>query len=208
MLAIVPADSPRSGKRRLATRYPAELRAGLVEAMLADVVGACREARAVEDILVVTPDASLAPPGVDVLVDAGRGHAPAVAMALARCTAEGALVVMADCPLARAETLDLLCESAHPAAIAPAQDGGTNALALRPPDALEPSFGMVGGAAILIERAERLGVEIAVVDDPLLAFDIDRPEDVERVLALETGTHTRAFLDRALTLSAESRTDG
>jgi 2-phospho-L-lactate/phosphoenolpyruvate guanylyltransferase len=203
VLAIVPADSPQSAKRRLASLYPAQLRAGLIEAMLADVVAACKEARSVEDILVVTPDARLVPAGIDVLVDAGKGHANAVSEALARCTGDGALVVMADCPLVRPETLDLLCDSARPAALAPAQDGGTNALALRPHDVLEPAFGLRGGAAIVSERAERHGVPLAVIDDPFLALDVDRPEDVERVLEMGAGTHTREFLDQALALSAE-----
>ena len=47
----------------------------LVAVMLADVLEACRGARLVRDILVVTPDTALAPPDVDVLPDPGQGHA-------------------------------------------------------------------------------------------------------------------------------------
>jgi 2-phospho-L-lactate guanylyltransferase len=205
LLAIIPVNSPTSAKRRLASLLRAELRAGLVKAMLGDVIEACRESRAVERILVVTPDPALAPPEVEVLVDAGRGHAAAVTVALAQCRAEGALVVMADCPLVRPETLDLLCDSAHPVAVAPAQDGGTNAIALRPPDILEPAFGVLDGSAVVVQRAERLGVHVAVVDDPLLALDVDRPEDVERVLDLGSGTGTGAFLRHALAAPAQLR---
>jgi len=198
LLAIIPVNSPASAKRRLAPLLSDELRGQLVATMLADVIDACRESRAVEAVLVVTPDPALAPEGVDVLVDAGRGHAAAVTVALAQCRAEGAVVVMADCPLVRPETLDLLCDSALPVAVAPAQDGGTNAIALRPPDVLEPAFGVLDGASVLVERAGRLGVHVTVVDDPLLALDVDRPEDVERVLELGPATRTGAFLSRAL----------
>ncbi len=66
---------------------------------------------------------------------------------------------------------------------------------------------MLDGASVLVERAERLGVVVAVVDDPLLALDVDRPEDVERVLELGPGTHAAAFLDRALAASADYRLD-
>jgi 2-phospho-L-lactate guanylyltransferase len=203
LLAIIPVNSPASAKRRLAPLLRAELRAQLVTAMLADVVAACEESRSVESILVVTPDPALAPGGVAVLVDAGRGHAAAVTVALAQCRADGAVVVMADCPLVRPETLDLLCDSALPVAVAPAQDGGTNAIALRPPGVLEPAFGVLDGAAVLVERAERLGVDVAVVDDPLLALDVDRPEDVERVLELGRTTRTGAFLAEALASAAQ-----
>jgi 2-phospho-L-lactate guanylyltransferase len=203
LLAIIPVNSPASAKRRLAPLLRTELRAQLVTAMLADVIEACRESRAVEGVLVVTPDPALAPHGVEVLVDAGRGHAAAVTVALAQCRADGALVVMADCPLVRPETLDLLCDSALPVAVAPAQDGGTNAIALRPPDVLEPAFGVLDGAAVLVERAERLGVHVTVVDDPLLALDVDRPEDVERILELGRSTRTGEFLSQALASAAQ-----
>jgi 2-phospho-L-lactate guanylyltransferase len=203
LLAIIPVNSPASAKRRLAPLLRAELRAQLVSAMLADVVAACAESQSVDAVLVVTPDPELAPEGVEVLVDAGRGHAAAVTVALAQCRAQGALVVMADCPLVRPETLDLLCDSAQPVAVAPAQDGGTNAVALRPPDVLEPAFGVLDGAAVLVERAERLGVHVTVVDDPLLALDVDRPEDVERVVELGRSTRTGEFLSHALASAAQ-----
>ena len=207
MLAIIPVNSPSSAKRRLAHLLTAEDRAALVAAMLADVVAACRAARCVDDVLVVTPEPSLVPEEAQVLVDAGRGHAEAIAEGLDRCRSDGALVVMGDCPLVRPETLELLCESARPIALAPAQDGGTNALALRPHDVIEPAFGLPYGATVLMRRARQLGLEVAVVDDPLLALDVDRPEDVERVLELGPATRTAATLDSALAVSAELRVE-
>ena len=205
MLAIVPVNSPSSGKQRLRSLLSAPLRAELVQAMLADVLDACKQARSVDRIVVVTPERALAPDDVEVLTDAGRGHAAAIAAALAWSGNEDALVVMADCPLVRPGTIDLLFDCARPVALAPAQDGGTNALVLRPADAIEPAFGVRRGAAVLAKRAERLGVELAIVHDPLLALDVDRPEDVERVLDLGQGTRTHALLSRELDASAEFR---
>jgi 2-phospho-L-lactate guanylyltransferase len=204
VLVIVPVNSPSSAKRRLESLLPSELRADLVRAMLADVVAACKEARSVTGILVVTPDLSLATPGVETLQDPGEGHAAAIATALADPrAASGALVLMADCPLVRPETLDLLSEEARPLALCPAQDGGTNALALSPANALEPAFGIPDSAAVTVERARRLGIRASVVDDPLVALDVDRPDDLNRVLELGRGTSTHAFLDQALAISAE-----
>jgi 2-phospho-L-lactate guanylyltransferase len=205
MFAIVPVNSRSAAKRRLAPLLTVRERAALVEAMLADVVAACKAASSVERILVVTPDPALAPTDTDVLFDRGRGHAAAVADGLAQCRSDGALIVMADCPLVRAETLDLLCESARPVALAPAQDGGTNGLALRPHDVVEPAFGIPGGAVVLTRRSEHLGLDVAIVDDPLLALDVDVPEDLERVLDLGPDTRTAAFLDSVLAVPAELR---
>ncbi len=110
---------------------------------------------------------------------------------------------MADCPLVRPETLDLLIDEARPLSLCPAQDGGTNALVLRPVHVLEPAFGVPDSAAVTIERARRLGIKAAVVDDPLVALDVDRPDDLHRILELGRGTRTHAYLDQAPSVSAE-----
>jgi 2-phospho-L-lactate guanylyltransferase len=193
VLAIVPVNGLADGKRRLAPILPAPERAQLVRAMLEDVLQACRIASAIERTLVVTPDPDLARTDAEVLRDPGRGHAEAIRLALSRAP-DGALVVMADCPLVTATALDALAAAARPVALSPAQDGGTNALALRPADAVEPAFGVGNGASVVVERARSAGLEVAVLDDPGLALDVDTPEDLERVLELGRGTRTHEFL--------------
>ncbi|MBD0289815.1 MAG: 2-phospho-L-lactate guanylyltransferase [Thermoleophilia bacterium] len=184
MLAIVPAKGLAQAKTRLAPLLAPVQRAELAAAMLASVLAACREASAVHATLVVTPDPELAPEE-ETLVDDGRGHAPAIARALADArAARGALVVMADLPLVRAEALDRLAGAARPVALAPARDGGLNALALRRPDAVEPVFGAPGSAALTAERARAAGFAPAVVDDPRLAFDVDRAADLALLATL------------------------
>jgi 2-phospho-L-lactate guanylyltransferase len=180
VLAIVPVKDLEGAKSRLAPLLaPAERRA-LALAMLDRVLAACAEADAVHSALVVTPDPSLAV-GHDVLVDEGVGHAPAVAAALADPRAAGgALVVMADCPLASAASLDALVEAARPLALVAAQDGGVNAFALRDPRSFAPVLGVPGAATLTVARARAAGLDLAVVDDPLLAFDVDLPEDLVR----------------------------
>ena len=85
-------------------------------------------------------------------------------------------------------------KAARPVALCLAQDGGTNALALRPADAIEPAFGLRNGAALTVERARAAGFEAVVIDDPGLALDVDTPEDLERVRELGEGTRTHVFL--------------
>jgi 2-phospho-L-lactate guanylyltransferase len=181
MLAIVPVKGLDGAKTRLEPLLSSDERGRLVVAMLEDVLDACAESSAVERTLLVTPDPSIAPVGVDVLVDEGRGHAPALAQALADPRAAGgAIVVMADCPLVQPESLDALAAAADPIALVASADGGTNALALTDPSLVEPAFGIPRSAAVTVERARSAGFEPAVLDDPLLALDVDRPEDVAR----------------------------
>jgi len=182
VLAIVPVKSLNGAKTRLTPLLTPDERAELVRAMLAAVLAACAESEAVTSTLVVTPEPGLAPAGVEVLVDSGDGHAAAVASALADSrAANGALVVMADCPLATGGSLDRLATVAAPVALVPALDGGLNALTLSSPGLFEPSFGVPGAAARTVARARAAGIEPAVLDEPLLAFDVDRPADLKRL---------------------------
>jgi 2-phospho-L-lactate guanylyltransferase len=182
VLAIVPVKGLDGAKTRLAPLLSPQERTLLVLDMLDRVLRACAGAAGIERTLLVTPTPGLAPAGVDVLVDAGTGHPDAIAAALADIRARaGALVVMADCPLATPESLSALVEAAQPLALAPARDGGVNALALRDPGLFDPVFGVPAERACA--RARAAGIEPVVVDDPLLALDVDRPEDYELLLA-------------------------
>ena len=182
MLAIVPVKSLNGAKTRLVPILSPDERAELVRGMLAAVLTACAESESVLSTLVVTPEPELAPVGIEVLQDSGHGHAAAVASALAdRRAANGALVVMADCPLATGGSLDRLARAAAPVALVPALDGGLNALALSSPSLFEPVFGVPDAALRTVERARVAGIEPAVVDEPVLAFDVDRPSDLKRL---------------------------
>jgi 2-phospho-L-lactate/phosphoenolpyruvate guanylyltransferase len=182
VLAIVPVKGLDGAKTRLAPRLSADERARLVVDMLDRVLGACGEAGAIGRTLLVTPDAGLAPAGVDVLVDEGTGHPDALALALADPRATGgALVVMGDCPLVTAASLDALVRAARPLALAPARDGGVNALALTAVNGFRPRFGVPVDTTLAEARAA--GFDPVVVEDPALALDVDRPEDYELLLA-------------------------
>ena len=198
MLAIVPVRG-RDGKRRLASLLSPDERARLVEAMLDDVVAACVDARSVDEILVVTPEPGVAPDGVEVLEDEGAGHAAAVERALADPRARGgALVVMADCPLATGPALDMLAAATGPLALVSTADGGMNAVALRVPGDVELAFGTPEAARTTLERARAAGVEAVAVDEPVLAFDVDHPADVWRLRESGVESRARAALEAIL----------
>jgi 2-phospho-L-lactate/phosphoenolpyruvate guanylyltransferase len=182
VLGIVPVKGLDGAKTRLAPRLSARERARLVVEMLDTVLAACAEAGAIERTLLVTPDPGVAREGLEVLIDEGTGHADAVALALADPrAAEGALVVMGDCPLATAGSLDALARAARPLALAPALDGGVNALALIAVNGFAPRFGVPAETTVAEARAAGLGA--VVVEDPALALDVDRPEDYDLLLA-------------------------
>ena len=178
MLAIVPVKGLDGAKTRLAPRLSTDERARLVASMLDRVLTACSRADAIERTLLVTPDRSLKRDGVELLADSGTGHADAVALALADPrAAAGALVVMGDCPLVTARSLDTLAAAARPLALAPARDGGVNALALTHLNGFLPRFGVPLETTLAEARAA--GLDPVIVEDPALALDIDRPEDYE-----------------------------
>jgi 2-phospho-L-lactate guanylyltransferase len=182
VLAIVPVKGLNGAKTRLAPLLEEPERARLVVEMLDRVLAACREAGSIERTLLVTPDPTLARDGAEVLVDEGTGHGDAVALALADPrAAAGALVVMADCPLATGEALDALVDAARPLAFVPSRDGGVNALALRAVGAFRPRFGVPADTTAAEARAA--GLEPVILEEPLLALDVDRPEDYELLLA-------------------------
>jgi 2-phospho-L-lactate guanylyltransferase len=181
VLAIVPFKGFDGAKRRLAAVLSPDERAHLAEQLLERVLAACKGAACIRETLLVTPAPGSAPAGVDVLVDSGDGHPDAIALAFGDPRAgDGALVVMADCPLVDADALDALARAARPLALAPARDGGVNALALRGDTFFVPRFGVPLEEMVAAARAA--GLEPTIVEDPALALDVDRPEDYEEAL--------------------------
>lgn len=162
-------------------RLPAAIRAALAVAMLGDVVAAARD---VGDVLVVTDDLSVVPPGVDAFTDPGGGLGAAVEAALARVEGH-ALVVNADLPAATSSAIQRLADAGL--ALVEADDGTTNALSLPDPARFAPLYGP-GSAARFREHASFATVEI-----PELAVDVDTDADLERIAQL-VGPRTRALL--------------
>jgi 2-phospho-L-lactate/phosphoenolpyruvate guanylyltransferase len=182
VLAVVPVKGRDGAKTRLAPLLAPAERARLVREMLERVLEACEEASSITGTLLVTPDPGFASHSLAVLRDLGTGHADAVEAALRDPKARtGAVVVMADCPLATGEALDALAEHAQPLALAPSSDGGVNALALRGVDGYLPRMGVPLAESLAAARAA--GIEATVLDDPRLALDVDTPGDYETLLA-------------------------
>lgn len=206
--ALVPVKRAVAGKARLSRLLSPAERAALVRAMLRDVVGALVEAGLVRRVAVTSPDAEmlalarelgalpLAEPPETRGLNAALGHA------IRRLAADGAdavLVVQGDVPeIGGADVATLVAglPAGRLVRAAPSADGGTSALLLSPPDVVAPAFGPDSFAR---HRAAALaaGVAFGQCDLPALAWDVDRPEDVERLLRSARAVHTRAALLRA-----------
>lgn len=219
--ALVPVKAAAAGKERLAQFLSAAARADLVRAMLRDVVGALRAAGALRTVAVTSPDGDML-----ALADSlgalpipeppdQRGLNAALAAAVGRLAAQGAeavLIVQGDVPeITPADVRGLLAfdgrieagqraiRTAVPSPLVravPSADGGTSALLLAPPDVIAPAFGAESFARHR-DAAWARGVPFERRDLPALAWDIDRPEDVERLLRAGRAPHTRAVLLQA-----------
>ncbi len=193
--AVVPVRGLPAGKARLARLLTIEQRNRLVRAMLGDVVRALQAARRVDRVTIVSRDIAArreaARLGVAFLRQAPgqAGLNAALRDAQARVAEAGALLIVpADLPLIRPADIDALVAAGSPAvgpavALAPAEDGGTNGLCLRPPSVIEPAYGP--GSAARHERAA-LAADAAftAVRSERWALDVDWPEDLARLLAL------------------------
>jgi 2-phospho-L-lactate guanylyltransferase len=200
--ALVPVKDLTQAKARLASLLSPAERFSLAAAMLDDVIAALRQASTVERIALVTSDAyalALAAQWGFEVVDegAGRGETGAVELAVKVCRERGAsslAVIPGDLPLLTAADVDCVMEHGrrYDVVIAPSWDSrGTNAILLRPPDALQLRFGSWSFFPH-VKQAKRKGLSYKVVRLPRIALDVDTPEDLVRLLpqAMRTKSYT------------------
>ena len=195
-IAVLPVKRFGEAKQRLAPGMGATHRAELAAAMLEDVLEAIGEARSIERTVVVSSEPraiELAGSwGSELIADPDEGgHSGAGLAGVARARelgAECAVLLPIDCPLLDSRELERLLTGLPEryVAIVPDRHGtGTNALALAPPDAIEPSFGE-GSCARHVAAARAAGVPFGVEELPSLALDLDTPADVVALtMALE-----------------------
>jgi 2-phospho-L-lactate guanylyltransferase len=186
--AILPVKRFAAAKQRLAPGMGSTHRAELAAAMLEDVLEAIEAARSIERTIVVSSEpraiALAEAGGVELLADPDEGgHSGAALAGIARAQqlgAERVVLLPIDCPLLAPRELERLLTGMPDryVAIVPDRHGtGTNALALAPPDAIEPSFGE-GSCARHVAAARAAGVPFGVEELPSLALDLDTPADV------------------------------
>lgn len=189
---IVPHRGLAAAKTRLAPVLDDGEREALARRLLEEVLHVAHEA--CDDVVVITPSEALAPlvaaAGARLVVQRGMGLNAGLEQARREAIAEGVttlVILHGDLPNLGTDDvaglLDALPE-AEGVAIAPDRAGtGTNALALRPPDAIALRFG-TGSLAAHLAEADAAGVPLSEVHRPGLAFDLDTPADLARWIEL------------------------
>lgn len=199
--AIVPARGSGVGKSRLGEALDAEERLTLVVGMLLHALNVLATWPACRGIHVVTSDPRISrlvrssssnaavvpetqPSGLNAALRDGRDNA-------VNAGASAVLYLPADLPHLSVEALDGLLEAADAClaagsgqplvVVAPADARlGTNALLVAPPATIDPHFGETSLEAH-IRAAAGADASFQLVDDPALGFDLDTPDDLERL---------------------------
>lgn len=187
---IIPIKPLGEGKSRLATTLTPDLRAELSQQWLTHVLQVAMQWGYFAGIAVISRDSRLlswvAALGAYPVEERGDDLNAAVEQARAEAIRRGAKAVLmlpSDLPLLTNADLDNLYHlalSGDGVILAPSQDGGTNALLLRPPHAIPYAFGE-GSFTRHIELATAAGLPHAVYNSETLALDIDHPEDLLQI---------------------------
>ena len=185
--AIVPVKGLSAANARLNGTLSEGERTRLAEALFIDLLVKLPRSRCIDDVLVVTADASVARQTrwfahKVLLQTSDEGHAEAAAAGARAAIADGAdrvAMLPVDCPTLEVDELDAhLGRSPRTALIVPDRHGtGTNALMLNPPDLFLPAFGP-DSCARHVSRARATGQSFALERVESLATDLDTPEDM------------------------------
>jgi 2-phospho-L-lactate guanylyltransferase len=197
---VLPLRTVSGGKARLGHALDAEEREELVLGMFLHTLAVLAAWPLGPQVHVVSPDPLLETvaqrAGLEAAVhrQPGEGLNEGITIGVEAALAAGAgslLVLPSDLPFLTVEALEELLLAADAGmvaagggplvAIVPSDaGGGTNALLLRPPDVIAPAFGSASFEAHL-RAAEVAGAAVQVVSDPVLGFDLDTPDDLERL---------------------------
>ncbi|MEL6912932.1 MAG: 2-phospho-L-lactate guanylyltransferase [Pseudomonadota bacterium] len=192
-LLCVPMKDPAAAKTRLAGRLDASQRARLAEALFLRTLAFLRPLSLDHgaELMVVTGSARIADlatgRGVELIADgAERTLSGAAATAAAWAAGQGfsrLCLIPADLAAPLASDVARILEASAEVVICPSEDGGTNALAMTPPDAMAFRYGP-GSARAHAAEAARRGLSHEVLRLPSLSFDIDTTDGLARARAL------------------------
>lgn len=197
--ALVPVRGLTDGKTRLGFALDAEERVTLILGLLIHTLDVVESWGRCEAVHVISSDGTILDiarrRGAGAVVESGRTELnSALVRGREAALAAGASAVLclpADLPFLSTAALERFLDAADAAlaagsgrplvAIAPADArDGTNALLLSPPAIIEPCFGERSLAAH-VAAAGAVDASVQLVVDPHLGFDLDTPDDLERV---------------------------
>lgn len=186
LLFIIPMKDPAVAKSRLSEVLPDAVRARLAMALFTRMLNFLAKAQPQVNVLVVSESAAIkAETQGYFLKQKGVGLNAAVTEGAAWATAKGynaICVLPADLADPSADDLSRLLALGAGVSIAPAHDGGTNALLVSPPDAISFHYGK--GSCVAHQRAAA-GLPCTIIPLESFRYDIDTSADLTRVRGVE-----------------------
>jgi 2-phospho-L-lactate guanylyltransferase len=186
----VPVKTLDKAKSRLATHLTHTQRVALTLDMLHHVICVLRKSAILTDIGVVSADERVLTQvqswGVTALIEECAGHNPALTAAAFRLHAAGTdalLTISADLPLLQPQHIQDMIEQSrtHQIVLAASQDNtGTNAILVRPPQAVPYVFGINSCQRYQQEALQRC-LSTAMYISPGTALDIDTIDDITAI---------------------------
>ncbi len=188
--AIVPVKHLDASKRRLSSVLKPEDRRALPLAMLEDVLNAIKGSL-VQETVVVGNDLCVsrlaAKAGVMYEEEKGRGLNRAITGSIEWCLkreVDAVVVLPADIPLVSSMDINRIIEIARNSepilVLSPSENGGTNALYMRPPNLIPVNYGP-GSFKKHIKQSRARGTRPKVYYSHSIAFDIDTQKDLKKL---------------------------
>jgi 2-phospho-L-lactate guanylyltransferase len=200
-LAIVPVKGLAEAKKRLANYLGPSERKRLVLAMLIDVLSALHRSRMFVEVLVISPDESLAREvsrsNSSFVRQSGTGLNSAVhqAVQLALDREVSAITtVLADLPLLEPRDVEELVQISRETprvVLVPSSKGGTNIMLRAPPDVVVTSYGRWSYGKHL-RSAQEKGVAAYSVSNSRISFDVDTVNDLRTLRQMDSSEKTNA----------------
>jgi 2-phospho-L-lactate guanylyltransferase len=206
--AIVPVKALNKSKIRLSPLLSSKERKDLTVAMLKDVLLALSKARLVESVTVVGADRKLRRIankfGAEFVWEARRrGLNMALMLGIKHAHKRGkaaVLIMHADLPSVTWRDVDkfLKLSEDYSVAIGPSKDAsGTNALLLERTDVIRPAFGKNSYKKHrTLAKTKHLRCKVIQLEG--IAFDIDEPVDLLRLMASPRSGNTGRFLRKLI----------
>jgi 2-phospho-L-lactate guanylyltransferase len=201
--ALVPAKTLGEAKGRLGDVLSLPERRRLALAMLEDVLVALRGVRAIQSTAVVSPDSAVsdlaarlgATPIAESANVQGINQALKRAVSVMSPAPDALIVIPSDIPELTPDDVEAVLAELPDRGVAgaPSKDGGTSALALRPPDVIAFRFGDKSFAEHERE-AKVAGIPMRVVERDAFSRDVDSPEDLRELLRGKPGAATAHVL--------------
>ena len=196
-VVVVPVKALPESKTRLASVLTESERAALTLAQLDDVLGAC-VGQTGWDTWVISPDPVVLKAaearGARPVREEGGSLLGAVRQVEATLPDpfDALAVVLGDLPYATRSDIRAALDMDGQVVAAPAaSDGGTNLLLRRPASAIPARFGRASFERHRWEASKR-GIDLLEVRAPGLEEDLDRPEDLARLMARDHPCRTRS----------------